>query len=222
MAARKSYLGASVAGLMLTGVLAGCASNGTTNTRSDSSSSGAAGTAAAAPTSVPSDAGEETGIPPQPAASRPGQVVVPVAQSTRCRTGDLRVSLGGGGAAAGTVYRTLRFTNVSGHSCTLRGYPGISYVAGDDGHQLGAPASRSPGSSVSITLAGGQTASTSVGLVNVQNYPAATCRPQSVRGLRVYPPDETRSMFVVLPNTGCANTGVNQLSVNPLQPGPGE
>jgi uncharacterized protein DUF4232 len=222
MATRKPYVGASVAGLMLTGVIAGCAGSGTASSGSDSPSSRAVAPAAASDTPSPasSGGGEEPG--PQAAPSRSGQVVVPVAQSTRCRTGDLRLSLGGRNAAAGTTYQTLRLTNVSGRSCTLRGYPGISYVAGDDGHQVGAAASRSPGSSVSITLARGKTASTTVGLANVRNYPAETCRPQSVRGLRVYPPDETRSMFVALRSTGCANASLNQLSVNPLRPGLGE
>jgi hypothetical protein len=144
-----------------------------------------------------------------------------VAQSTRCTAGDLQLSLGGGDAAAGTAYRTLRFTNVSGRSCTLQGYPGVSYVAGDDGHQVGAPASRTPSGSALVRLGSGQSASTSVGLVNVRNYDAATCRPQPVRGLRVYSPGETRAEFVALQGTGCGNPKINQLTVNPLGPGRG-
>jgi len=44
-----------------------------------------------------------------------------------------------GDGAAGSVYYTLQFTNLSGHACTLRGYPGVSAVS-LSGHQLGAPA----------------------------------------------------------------------------------
>jgi hypothetical protein len=144
------------------------------------------------------------------------------AVGTRCKAGDLRVSLGGGDAAMGHTYRTLRFTNVSGHSCTLRGFPGVSYVAGDDGHQVGAPAARTGNSGTSIRLANGQTASTTVGMANVHNYDAATCKPQSIRGLRVYVPDERAAKFVQLNGTGCGNAKVQQLTVKALQAGRGQ
>jgi hypothetical protein len=143
------------------------------------------------------------------------------AVSSRCKAGDLRVSLGGGDAAMGHTYRTLRFTNVSGHSCTVQGFPGVSYVAGDDGHQVGAPAARTGNSGTSIRLANGQTASTTVGMVNARNYDAATCKPQAVRGFRVYVPDERAAKFVQLNGTGCGNAKVQQLTVQALQPGRG-
>jgi hypothetical protein len=205
-------VGAAFAGMALTVALTGCTNNGTSNAGQNPSSSGAS--------AAPSSGG--AGNPSQATASPSGQASAPVPQRTRCTAGDLRLSLGGGDAAAGTVYRTLRFTNVSGRSCTLRGYPGVSYVAGDDGHQVGGPAARTPEGGTPIRLGSGQTASAVVGLVNVHNYEAATCRPQPVRGLRVYPPDETRSTFVALRNTGCANPAVNQLTVSALQPGRGE
>ena len=42
-----------------------------------------------------------------------------------------------GGAAAGSNYVPIDFTNTSGSACTLDGYPGVSFVRGPSGGQLG-------------------------------------------------------------------------------------
>ncbi|MGH3949110.1 MAG: DUF4232 domain-containing protein, partial [Pseudonocardiaceae bacterium] len=49
------------------------------------------------------------------------------------------------------------------------------------------------------------------------------CKPTEVRGLRVYPPQETRSLFVEYSTTGCANEDIpgNQLTVQTIRPGSG-
>ena len=41
--------------------------------------------------------------------------------------------------AAGTIYYPLEFTNISGHTCSMHGYPGVSAI-GQNGNQLGSPA----------------------------------------------------------------------------------
>jgi hypothetical protein len=211
VAVKKPYVGVAFAGVTLTAVLAGCSNSAPPTAGQDPSPSAASAT--------PSSGDQGSGAPSSGPSGRPA---VPVSQSTRCTVGDLKLSVGQSDAAAGTVYRTLRFTNVSARTCTLQGFPGVSYVAGDDGHQVGAAASRTPGGGGVVRLGAGQSASTVVALVNVHNYEAATCRPQPVRGLRVYPPGETRSEFVALQGgDGCGNAKVQQLSVKALQPGPG-
>ena len=56
-------------------------------------------------------------------------------------------------------------------------------------------------------------------MVNVANFDAAVCNPTPVRGLRVYPPGDTTSLYVERAGTGCAGTPPgNQLSVQTLQP----
>ncbi|MCW2898360.1 MAG: hypothetical protein JWO67_625 [Streptosporangiaceae bacterium] len=144
------------------------------------------------------------------------------AAGSRCKAGDLQVSLGGGDAGMGHTYRTVRFTNVSGHPCTVQGFPGVSYVAGGDGHQVGAPAARTGSGGTAIGLADGQTASTTVGMVNVHNYSTAKCKPEAIRGFRVYVPEERAAKFVQLNGTGCANAKVRQLTVKALQAGRGQ
>ncbi|MBB3662531.1 hypothetical protein FB384_001435 [Prauserella sediminis] len=137
-----------------------------------------------------------------------------------CLAADLELSLGRGEGTAGTHYRPLRFTNVSDSACVIHGYPGVSYVAGDDGHQVGTAAYRTGGKGAPVTLQPGATAHADVGFVQVRNYDPAECKPTPVRGLRVYPPHETNSMFVKAPGTGCAEfPGGQQLTVATVKPG---
>jgi hypothetical protein len=67
---------------------------------------------------------------------------------------DLDVSLG----TAGTLYRPLVFTNTGGRSCTIQGFPGVSFVTGDDGHQVGEAAMRVDPKGPPVTLKPGDTA----------------------------------------------------------------
>lgn len=55
----------------------------------------------------------------------------------------LGVGLGDSDGAAGTIYQTVILTNESSKTCDLYGYPGVSFVTGAGGHQIGAPATRS-------------------------------------------------------------------------------
>jgi hypothetical protein len=103
-------------------------------------------------------------------------------------------------------------------TCELRGFPGVSYVTGDDGHQVGPAAEMSGDRGGEIDIAPGRTAIAPLRLVNVQNFDAAVCRPTPVRGLRVYPPGDTASLFVPMEGTGCAATPPDpQLSVQTMQ-----
>lgn len=137
-------------------------------------------------------------------------------QQDGCVVGELRVTLGQAQGAAGSTELPLVFTNVSGRTCVLDGFPGVSYVQGGaDGAQVGAAATRSGASAGAVTLAPDSTATAMVRAVEVQNYPADTCAPTPVAGLRVYPPNDTGSIYVPYATTGCSKTGdgLNQLSV---------
>ena len=64
------------------------------------------------------------------------------ASAPSCATSGLVIWLNTeGNGTAGSIYYQLEFTNQSGHTCTLRGYPGVSAVD-LSGHQLGSAASR--------------------------------------------------------------------------------
>ncbi|MBM7771148.1 hypothetical protein JOD54_001352 [Actinokineospora baliensis] len=136
------------------------------------------------------------------------------ASADDCKVGELKLAVQDGDAAAGTVYRKLVFTNSGQRTCVIQGFPGVSYVAGQDGHQVGPAAYRVGTKGAPVRLTPGATAASDVGFVNVQNFDPAECRPTEVLGLRVYPPHDTESAFVELPGTGCAGTPPgNQLTV---------
>lgn len=137
-------------------------------------------------------------------------------QQAGCVVSELRLTLGQGQGAAGSTELPLVFTNVSGRTCVLDGFPGVSYVQGGaDGAQVGAAATRSGESTGAVTLAPNAAATAMVRAVEVRNYPEDTCAPTPVAGLRVYPPNDTGSIFVPYATTGCSETGdgLNQLSV---------
>lgn len=137
-------------------------------------------------------------------------------QQAGCVASELRLTLGQTQGAAGSTELPLVFTNVSGRTCVLDGFPGVSYVQGGaDGAQVGAAATRSGKTTGPVTLAPNATATAMVRAVEVRNYPEDTCAPTPVAGLRVYPPNDTGSIFVQYATTGCSKTGdgLNQLSV---------
>jgi hypothetical protein len=139
---------------------------------------------------------------------------VTTASTPACTTSGLVVWLNTrGSGAAGSIYYQLEFTNLSGHTCTLRGYPGVSAV-NLTGHQLGRAASRSPIYPLhTVTLLNHATASVLLRTVQVSLFPLATCHPTTAAGLRVYPPNRTTAKMVPYPFGACARTGPIYLSV---------
>jgi hypothetical protein len=113
-----------------------------------------------------------------------------------CTHGRLSFHLGRSNGAAGHVIWPLVFTNVSGRACTLRGYPGVSSVAGDDGHQAGPAARREPDKVRTVTLrAHGGRATALFSHVNPDVVASNLCHKTSARGYRVYAPAQTRAFF---------------------------
>ena len=141
--------------------------------------------------------------------------------TSRCKTSSLEVwlGIGPGGAAAGSTYMPIEFTNTGGASCTLNGYPGVS--AWSTG-QLGSPASRnSQVASKTITLASGATAHAVLQITDVGNYPPATCAPATATTLRVYPPGSFTSEDIPFRLRACSKAGPTYLSVTAVAPGVG-
>jgi Protein of unknown function (DUF4232) len=143
------------------------------------------------------------------------------ASAPACATSILSGSLGSGGAAAGSTYYSIEFTNTSGSACTLYGYPGVSFVTAS-GSQVGTPATENTVYPRQlVTLAPGATAHAELGVATAQNYPASTCSPVSVSTLKVYPPGQTAALFLAISTTACSNTSVSILTVQTVQPGTG-
>jgi len=221
-------------------VLAGCSGGGgkaagpaslppAASTPADTSSTAAVGGGSdgASPSATGSSASPSPSPSPSPSAS-PSPSPSPSASPTPAPTGGgtcasaaLRASLGQGQGAAGSTYQPLVLTNTSSLACTLSGFPGVSFVTGDAGRQVGPAARRGGAAGTSVRLAPGAAASAQLQRTNTQVYDPASCKPVGVRGLRVYPPGQTAALFAALPADAqaCSAGSQTQLTIQALQPG---
>jgi len=131
-----------------------------------------------------------------------------------CATSGLVVWLDtNGDATAGSTFFNLEFTNLSGHRCTLRGYPGVSAV-NLAGRQLGSPAGRNARTPVrAITLAPGRSASAVLQIADTGVFPKTSCRAVPAAGLRIYPPNQKGAKLVPFPFSACSHPGTAYLHV---------
>jgi hypothetical protein len=139
-----------------------------------------------------------------------------------CRTSALHVSVGQGNGAAGSIYYPIVFTNSSSASCTLLGFPGVSFVTGQGGSQIGNAATRNSDAPVqNITLDPGGVAHATLQVAEALNFPKAKCQLTTAHWLKIYPPNETEPVFLPFKAQACATTSsdVNVLNVAPVQTG---
>ena len=147
----------------------------------------------------------------------------------RCATPRLRISVGTGagtGASTGTStgasaprvtrYR-LDFTNVSGVTCTLSGYPEVAAYRGD-GAQIGNEAGRDTSVAARhIVLAPGASAHAAI-TASISRGP---CRPVDAAGLRVVPPGQKAASYIRHTLRACSAAGPRApvfLRVRAVQP----
>ncbi len=220
--ARRSGLLGTCAVAMVAVALAGCGGGEQLPGSEQQNSSPTTSSRPASPSPTTSSP-EPTTTASSPGSDGAQQTPKPEANPDLCTSGDVKLSLGPASGAAGTIWRPLRFTNVSGAPCEIQGFPGVSYVAGDDGHQVGAAAYREGSKGDPVILTAGETAYAAVGFTQVGNYDPKDCQPTQVRGLRVYPPQETDSKFLPYQRTGCANEDLrsHHLRVRTIEPGKG-
>ena len=135
-----------------------------------------------------------------------GAQTVVSSNPSNCKSTELKLSFGhDSDHAMQKTYTSIQFTNTGQRTCTLQGFPGVSYVTGDSGQQVGLPANRTGNLGPLITLRPGYSTNAGLVLTNPDPYPADQCKRVDVRGLRVYPPNETAAMF--LPTTGASCSG---------------
>jgi Protein of unknown function (DUF4232) len=138
-----------------------------------------------------------------------------------CQSGALKVALGPGNAAAGSQIIPIQFTNVSTSTCTLFGFPGVSFTGETYAVQVGPAGARNHASAEQVvTLAPGAVASAQIKIVNAQNYPAGTCGLTTASGILVYPPDLTKAVGLPFNGFACVHKW-NVLTVNAVAAGPG-
>jgi len=118
----------------------------------------------------------------------------------------------------------VQFTNIGSTSCVIQGFPGVSYVTGDNGQQVGAPADRDGAIEAPVTLAPGQTAHAPIHMLNGIGAYAPddpVCQATPARGIRVFPPDDTAALFIPGNSTVCGNPSNHTMTVRAVQTGDG-
>lgn len=184
------------------------ASAGTTGA---SSSPSAAGTVSIPAASSPAaSAGPATGAggaassagAGAPASSAAGANVA----ASSCGNSDIAVSLGHAGAAMNHDGQVVVFKNVSGHTCSLRGYPGAAVMSGGNAlvnatRELNGYIGdqRQLTSAPLVTLGPGQSASAELEWVGDAGE---QCYPDGSGGLAVTPPNTTKSTSLMAVTVG--------------------
>ena len=213
-------LGAGVAAVLV----AGCGGSSPSSSASTTAptavpattTAGGGSTSTAPATTVPAV------TPTAPATTTTTPATTAPAGPQPCATADLSLSLGLGEGAAGSTYVPLYLANAGHSTCTLTGYPGVSYVGDGNGTQIGAAATRNPSTPVTtVTLAPGQRASSQLQLVDPYDFNTSTCKLVAVQGFRVYPPGQTAAAFVKDPGHACSSTTLpgTALSVGAVRAG---
>jgi len=136
-----------------------------------------------------------------------------------CETPNLVIWLNTNGkAAAGSAFFKLNFTNLSGHSCTVNGFPFLFAVI-LKGVQLGRRAGFN-GTRHTVTIGNGQTKTATIQIVDVLNFPPSRCKPTTAAGFKVFPPNQTRAKMVPFPFGACGRApgaGPQFLFVGPVK-----
>jgi Protein of unknown function (DUF4232) len=166
------------------------------------------------------------------AAAGSAEAPVTAASTPRCATPGLVVWLDvppGNHYAGGAAYY-LEFTNLSGHACALRGYPGVSAVS-LSGRQLGSPAGWGAAATTTVRLASGATATADLQIADPGAYGNRCLLPPpwqqpwrhgtlpTAAGLRVYPPNQFASKVIPYPFPACAHAGPVYIHAGPVRPG---
>jgi hypothetical protein len=203
-------------GLVVVGVLAGCAGGGaaTPTAATSTATETVTATPSTSASSTPSSSASATSGGGASGSGSSGSVAA-------CATSSLAVGseAGSGGAAGSTVFH-ITLENTGSVTCTLQGWPGVSFVGGGDGQQIGAAAALDRSSPhPTVTLRPGQLAVAPIKVVRAENIPTSECSPVTPDGFRVYPPGSRSSLFLKDEGyTACRSSDAALLSVQALVP----
>ncbi|MER5296800.1 DUF4232 domain-containing protein [Streptomyces pharetrae] len=213
-AARRAALAVALSAL---GALTACARGPAT-----SPAATAVSAPSAARTSVVSapPAAETSVAVSAPPAGKPSATTTPspAPHGTRCRTFELRASVGRKDPGAGQENHPVVLTNTSTRTCTVYGFPGAAFVDAS-GRQLGPDPRREPESPARVTLAPGRSAWAGLSYARPEISEARTATPAA---LLVTPPDEREPLRVPW-TAGKVPVGGNEsrVSLTVLRPGSG-
>jgi hypothetical protein len=165
------------------------------------------------------------GLPASPALpASPGSSASPAKPGSvgpaGCLTSALRATLGAAEGTAGSAYQVIVLANVSGKTCALYGYPGVSFVSGVGGSQIGKDAARDRATAPTVvTLAPGQRGSFALRVVDAAALPAAGCDPVTANWLKIFPPENTAALYVGYTAHACASKTASVLTTRAVAEG---
>jgi Protein of unknown function (DUF4232) len=199
----------------LAALLAGCGA--TTAPRSGTAPDGAR-TASGQQTAIPSAAGSGS--------RTAGSARSGTGGLTACRSRLLAVTVetAQAGAATGSAFVPVDFTNTSRTACLMDGYPGMSFVTAGNGagRQIGAAAEQYPGfTKLAVRLTPGGVAHAWLQVASASSYPLSTCQPVTAYWLRVLPPGQTGAIYVSYAFAACGSAKAPLLFVMPVRGGKG-
>jgi Protein of unknown function (DUF4232) len=203
--------GVLVAAALAAGIVTGMSGAGRGAGDGAQAGSGSTPPVASAPPSSPA----ATGYTPSPSAdatdSASASASATAPASPRCHTNDLNPTVTlvpGGPDGRGFELLNLTLTDTSGHVCTVYGFPGMKLQDADENGQA-TDVVRIAGAKSLITLADGQSASTSVEFLpdspDAAEPQSGPCEPASSL-LEITPPDETTQLDAQIdggPVTAC-------------------
>ncbi|GHH83623.1 hypothetical protein GCM10018793_46180 [Streptomyces sulfonofaciens] len=133
-----------------------------------------------------------------------------------CATSKLKTTAENFSAGAGHTTFQIVFQNIGTASCTLSGYPGVSFVKAHN-VQLGKAASRTSTPSGPVTLIPNAHAYADVRTVDGPGgYTDEECDLTTVPTLRVYPPNQKESANIPWNKQECVGSGIQNLMVGPV------
>jgi len=146
----------------------------------------------------------------------------PAVGVSACRTSGLVIWVESEGGAAGHFLFNIEFTNESGHSCTLKGYPKVSAV-NLSGGTIGPPAMNDTSIKPSLVTLGknpgdaNATAKGPLDIVDVGVFTPSACRPVWAAGLSIKPPGQTAAKVVPLVFQACSKKNFTFMTVRAVQ-----
>jgi len=159
-----------------------------------------------------------------PALAAPAMTTAPTsafahAAPRRCQTDGLEVWLGLGpsGAALGSTFYPLEFTNITHHACQLSGRPS-AWALSPSGHRIGKAANGEQGHAITLQPGGTAHLQLQVGDAAIRHG----CRLTTARGLGVLPPGRRHAAVIFgFAFRACRNASISVLGLGPVRRGIG-
>lgn len=171
---------------------------------------------ASASTGGDSSSEESTSDKPAPSESGSSKPSDKPEGAPSCSTEQLTLSIDKGDSAAGHVKHVLTFTN-KGQACEMSGFADVVAVGGGNGRQIGEFSARTgdPGKWPVIVAANGGRATMDIEMTNIGTTGGPLgddCKPVPADGLRVYPPESEKAMYVAVKGLTACSTKVKWMS----------